>query len=85
LTATYADGWITLDFPNEAPHQIDTFAALNQAFGIDATVGCQKRMDIMVVVDNEAQVVDFAPDYVRLAKIDTRGIILTAPEWRGQD
>ena len=36
-------------------------------------------MDIMVRVETEAQVVDYAPDYMRLATVDTRGIILTAP------
>ena len=79
LTASYADGWITLDFPNEAPHQIATFAALNDALGFTPQWVGQNRMDIMVRVETEAQVVDYAPDYMRLATVDTRGIILTAP------
>jgi predicted PhzF superfamily epimerase YddE/YHI9 len=33
----------------------------------------------MVRVETEAQVVDYVPDYMRLATVDTRGIILTAP------
>jgi len=79
LTATYADGWITLDFPNEAPHQITTFAALNDALGFTPQWVGQNRMDIMVRVDNEAQVVNFTPDFMKISKVDVRGIILTAP------
>ncbi len=79
LTASYADGWITLDFPNEAPHQIATFAALNDALGFTPQWVGQNRMDIIVRVDTEAQVVNYAPDFLKFSKVNTRGVILTAP------
>jgi PhzF family phenazine biosynthesis protein len=79
LTATLADGWITLDFPNEAPHQIEPFAQLIDALGFVPSWVGQNRMDIMVVAESEAFVTTYAPDFTTLGALDTRGIIVTAP------
>jgi predicted PhzF superfamily epimerase YddE/YHI9 len=79
LTATLADGWITLDFPNEAPHQIEPFAQLIDALGFVPSWVGQNRMDIMVVAESEAFVTAYVPDFTTLGALDTRGIIVTAP------
>ncbi len=79
LVATTADGWITLDFPNEAPHHIQPSAQLIDALGFVPSWVGQNRMDIMVVAPSAAFVTQYVPDTAKISTIDTRGIILTAP------
>jgi len=78
LTATLDDGWITLDFPTEPAVQADVPAAL--ADGLDTVPRwCgRNRMDYLVEVDGEGVTRGLAPDFARLAQIETRGIIVTA-------
>ena len=79
LSASYNDGWITLDFPNEAPHQVEPFAQLIDALGFVPSWVGRNRMDIIVVAESEAFVTTYAPDFATLGTLDARGIILTAP------
>ena len=79
LSASYSDGWITLDFPNEAPHQVEPFAQLIDALGFVPSWVGRNRMDIIVVAESEAFVTTYAPDFATLGTLDARGIILTAP------
>lgn len=80
-------GWITLDFPLETAIALtpteegagDTIRAMSDAFG-----GAQfkwvgrNRMDYLVEVNSDAEVMALEPDMVRLKRIDTRGFIVTA-------
>ncbi len=79
LTASYADGWITLDFPNEAPHAIEPSAALLDALGFVPSWVGENRMDIMVVAESEAFVTEYQPVPLKIGAIPARGIIVTAP------
>ncbi len=78
LTATREGDWITLDFPTELASEVDIPAAL--ADGLDtAPRWCgRNRMDYLVEIDGEGVLRGLAPDFARLAEIDTRGIIVTA-------
>ncbi len=79
LTATQSDGWITLDFPNEAPHQVDPIPTLSQALGVTPQWVGRNRMDIIALLDDAATVRTLTPDMALLATIETRGVIVTAP------
>lgn len=78
LTADYADGWITLNFPNEAPHEVAPIPALTTALGVTPRWVGRNRMDVIALLDNAAQVAALNPDMAALATIEARGVIATA-------
>jgi len=79
LTADNHGSWITLNFPNEAPHEIAPIPALNQALGVTPRWLGRNRMDIIALLADAATVRDLTPDMTQLATIETRGVIVTAP------
>ena len=83
LTATrLADGWIRLDFPATPPAACETPTGLLEALGCSARWVGRSRFDYLVEVESEAVVRALQPDHSALAKLDVRGIMVTAP---GQD
>lgn len=83
LTATrLADGWIRLDFPATPPAVCEPPSGLLKALGCTAVWVGRSRFDYLVEVDCEATVRSLKPDHSTLAKLEVRGIMVTA---RGQD
>ena len=81
LTATWNDGWITLDFPTDPLSPTDAPpASLLDGLG-DAHpsyVGYTGR-DYLVRLDTAEAVRSLSPQMARLATLDGRGVIVTAP------
>jgi PhzF family phenazine biosynthesis protein len=78
LTCTLAGGRIEMDFPAEPAAPVQSPA--EEAFALGATpvfVG-RNRMDMLVVLGTAEEVRQLAPDMGQLAKIKTRGVIVTA-------
>jgi len=69
---------ITLNFPVDPPAACDPPQALSEAFKA-TPVECLKAMDYMLVFADEADVAGAEPDLVLLAKLNLRGVIITAP------
>jgi predicted PhzF superfamily epimerase YddE/YHI9 len=68
------DGWVSMDFPADRPVE----AAVD--VGIDgARFVARGVTDILVVVDDAAEVRGMKPDFDALAKLDARCVIVTAP------
>lgn len=83
LTATrLPDGWIRLDFPATVPEQCPSPEGLLEALGCAAVWVGRSRFDYLVEVDSETTVRALKPDHSRLAKLEVRGIMVTA---RGAD
>ena len=83
LTATrLPDGWIRLDFPATPPVGCEPPAGLLEALGCTPQWVGRSRFDYLVEVDSEATVRSLKPDHSRLAKLEVRGIMVTA---HGQD
>lgn len=78
LSATQSDGWIEMDFPAERDQPTPAPAALAAGLHADPVYVGRNRLDYLVEVDSETTVRRLAPDFQRLAEIDTRGIIVTA-------
>jgi len=78
LTAAYDAGWITLDFPNEAPHEVAPIPVLTQALGVTPRWVGRNRMDIIALLDTADTIRTLTPDMALLATIAARGIIVTA-------
>ncbi|MFQ5468116.1 MAG: PhzF family phenazine biosynthesis protein [Kiloniellaceae bacterium] len=78
LTVTRAGDWYTLDFPSlpSAPAPVDE--AVIGALGA-APAEVKVGQDLMAVFETEAQVRALAPDMGRVAALEVRGVIATAP------
>ena len=79
LTAGLRDGWIELDFPATPEETVEPPAGLLDALGATARHVGQSRFDYLVELDSEEAVAGLRPDFDRLAKFRTRGVIATAP------
>ncbi len=71
--------WCSMDFPakpfpKEAP-PLDLYHALGGVIAAEV----YKDDDFMWVVDKEEKVRNITPDFTALSKVDTRGVIVTAP------
>mmetsp|Transcript_28911 Transcript_28911/g.37991 ORF Transcript_28911/g.37991 Transcript_28911/m.37991 type:complete len:478 (+) Transcript_28911:205-1638(+) len=74
-----ADGWIELDFPEEPPHESPVPGSLEKGLGINKSdiLFCgQSRVDYLVEVSPEV-FDNLTVNIDELAKIETRGIIVT--------
>lgn len=93
LWASRADGLIWLDFPSLPPRAIPAPEGLIAALGLDepprfvgtTAAGPGPTADLLVAVDDEAAVRALAPDFGALARIDCRGVIVTAAGTGGVD
>ena len=69
---------IELDFPIEAPTEEPAPAGLAEALGATPTYTGRSRFDCFVEVESEQTLRNLAPDFGRLAKVECRGVIVTA-------
>ncbi len=82
LTVTREGEDYTLDFPVLPPKRIDDDPAVAKAVADalgDVPAELWNQMDLMAVFDSEAEIAALAPDMTRIAAIETRGVIATAP------
>jgi len=80
LTATRAEGWITMNFPADPPSSVEPPPALLDALDLmDPLYVGRSERDYVVCCDDEETVRTLDPDLTALASIDTRGVIVTAP------
>jgi predicted PhzF superfamily epimerase YddE/YHI9 len=78
LTCTRLTDGIELDFPSEAPRAVPAPSGM---FGA-ATQWFQNRMDWLVPLANEEDLMEYVPDLAAIASLGMRGLIITAPATR---
>ena len=79
LSARRVDGWIELDFPSNAATPERPPDGLLDSLGLQSAVAtARSRFDWLVEVDSAASVHALTPDFGRLARVDARGVIVTA-------
>ena len=78
LTAQRKGGFIELDFPATPPEKGELPAGLLDALGIEPIFFGKTKFDFFLVVESEETVRSIQPDMQRLAKIPTRGVIVTS-------
>lgn len=66
-----------MNFPAQPPQPCDIPQALLDGLGIEPTAVLAAD-DYLVVVENEQQVVQLAPDFTQLMKLDRRGVVVSA-------
>jgi PhzF family phenazine biosynthesis protein len=68
-----------LDFPSRPPFAADAPEGLIEALGGKKPKEVWRSRDYMLVYDNEEEILEMSPNHAALAKIDTLGVIVTAP------
>ena len=78
LSATRADGWITLDFPaTPLKFKVDS-GAIAEALAVPVHSAGIGGFDVLAEVESESVVRSIRPDFARLAALSARGVIVTA-------
>ena len=70
---------LTLDFPADPPEKIVIPHKLLDAIGKPAVESYRGSSDYMLLYDTQRDIEEISPDFARLAEVDLRGIIVTAP------
>lgn len=79
LPVTKSKGWYTLDFPLNSFYE-EVVPSSQLIVGLKQNVKkVFKGMDTIVLMENEDEILAVQPDFEVLAKIDTRGVVITAP------
>lgn len=79
LTANRRSEWIELDFPATAPAAAAAPVGLLEALGVGRVVAVgRSRFDFLVELEDGAQLRALRPDFGALARVDARGVIVTA-------
>ena len=78
LRAIKKESRIELDFPIEPPSESPPPAGLLEALGTTARYVGRNRFDYLVEVDSEAEIRRLSPDFARLGRVETRGVIVTS-------
>ncbi len=78
LTAKQNGRFIEMDFPSEPAIPCKPTEALSMSLGTDLLWCGQNQFDYLVQVADEPAVLELLPDLSLLAKLDRRGVIVTA-------
>lgn len=81
LSVSRSDDLLTLDFPSREPERCEVPGHL--ARGLGATpLECYRGEDYLAVFSSEQELTEIVPDHSHLARLDLRGVIITAPSSR---
>jgi PhzF family phenazine biosynthesis protein len=79
LTVTKNGDKYTMDFPSRPAIHIDLPNGLAEALGEKQPLEVYRSRDYLLVYENEDDIRDITPDFYSLSKMDTVGVIVTAP------
>jgi len=85
LAAARRGDWIELDFPATPPAEAPAPAGLAEALGATPRWVGRSRLDVLAVLEDESEVRRAKPDLGALARVDARGVIITAAADGGSD
>ncbi len=69
----------TMDFPSRPPIPIEMPNGLAEALGGTQPLAILRSRDYFLEYETEEEISDMAPDFFALSKMDTVGVIVTAP------
>lgn len=78
LTCRRDGDWIWMDFPAKPEEAAEAPEGLAQALGAEPVYVGRSQFDVLVEVASEDVVVGLAPDITALARVQARGVIVTA-------
>ena len=82
LSASIADGWISLNFPSLSLEQIPVSDQIIQALGFTPKVMFKTDVNILVEMDAPDDVKKFIPDFLKLAELPYQGSDHNCSRWQ---
>jgi PhzF family phenazine biosynthesis protein len=79
LGVTMEGNLLTLDFPADPPEKLVVPQQLVDAIGKPPVESYRGRSDYLLIYGTQKDIEEISPDFTRLAEVDIRGIIVTAP------
>lgn len=73
-----SDRRITMDFPVDDPRPVPAVPTLTRALGANPVAVLRGRLDLLVELDSAQTVRGLTPQLTALARLDVRGVIVTA-------
>jgi PhzF family phenazine biosynthesis protein len=73
---------LTLDFPSDRLEEVEVSDEIKAGFSIHPKAAFRGKTDYMLVFENESDIKNIVPDFVKISLMDCRGVIVTA---RGED
>lgn len=70
---------LTLNFPSDHLSETPLTPELYRGLNLKPIKALKGRTDLLLVYEKEAQIRGLIPDFTEIAKIDARGVIVTAP------
>ena len=78
LSATREENLIYLNFPTDEPQKINQNILIEQALGYRPVDLLKGKDDILAVFDNEAIIRRITPDFKKLVRLESRGLIISS-------
>lgn len=78
LKAIKKDNLIYLDFPRDTPKHLQPAKEINEALGFAPSSLLRGKDDFLCIFDDEETIRSITPNFDRLSKIDSRGVIVSA-------
>lgn len=82
LTARLREDWLELDFPAEPAWGEDINPEIIRALGVKPLFTGRNRIDYLVEVEKEEEILTLKPEMARLRELTERGVMVTAPASR---
>tara|TARA_X000000950_G_C13749964_1_gene592202 strand:+ start:55 stop:909 length:855 start_codon:yes stop_codon:yes gene_type:complete len=79
LQASKENGMIYLNFPTDYPSQTERSIHVAEALGAEPINYYKGKFDLLVEFEKEREIREMDPDFRLLAKLNSRGVIVTAP------
>jgi len=78
LTVMKQGDYLTLNFPTDLFEHIDLFSELSKGFNLQPIEALKGKTDYVLVYENEHQIKNIIPNFEIIAKLNGRGVIVTA-------
>jgi len=78
LTARKNGGWIEMNFPGTPPTVAPESESFEEALGLKVKFVGRSRFDHLVEVESERDVRNLSPDFTKIRRLQTRGLIVTS-------
>ncbi len=78
LTVTKERNLLSLNFPADKLNPVDLNNEYTDCFDIKPIAAYRGKSDLMLLFSSENEIQKLVPDFIKLAKIEARGIIVTA-------
>ena len=79
LSVTRNNDLLTLNFPSDTFEEVEIPDQIIESFHIKPITALKGKTDYILVFDSQEDITNFVPDFVTIATLDSRGVIITAP------